>query len=155
MQVVLSNTHAFIDNASIERVSVIFFVPKAKLLAKTHNFTDRQLPTPVKVDRLVIFLEGYDQLLTEFLAHGYSEGFPLHFQGAYKSFIAKNLVSALSNPQAVDAKISKELSACRLAGPFDKPPFQVFGYLLWELFLRKCLANFVLFIIFHTHMGHL
>jgi hypothetical protein len=127
VQVVLSNTHAFIAaNTSIERVSVIFFVPKAKLLTKTHNFTDRQLPTPVKVDCLIIFLEGYDNLLTEFLAHGFSEGFPLHYQDGYKSFIAKNLVSALSNPLAVYAKILKELSACCLAGPFDKPPFQDF-----------------------------
>lgn len=71
-------------------------------------------------------LDGYDNSLTQFLEKGFSKGFPLHYQGAYKSFIGKNLVSALSNRSAVDTKIAKELAASRLAGPFDKPPFQQF-----------------------------
>ena len=32
----------------------------------------------------------------------------------------------MQNPTAVDAKISKELDAQRLAGPFSSPPFLVF-----------------------------
>ena len=32
----------------------------------------------------------------------------------------------MQNPSAVDAKISKELDAHRLAGPFSSPPFLVF-----------------------------
>jgi len=32
----------------------------------------------------------------------------------------------MQNPSALDAKISKELDAHRLAGPFSSPPFPVF-----------------------------
>ena len=101
-----------------------------------------QLPTPTKVDRLIDFLQGYDHVLTKFLEKGFSQGFPLHYQGTYKSFTGKNLVSALSNPLTVDLKISKELEAGRLAGPFAKPPFIQFWVSPLELCLRKYLANF-------------
>ena len=39
---------------------------------------------------------------------------------------SKNLSSALENPEAVDFKLDKELSAHRLAGPFSDPPFEPF-----------------------------
>ena len=64
--------------------------------------------------------------MVQFLVSGFSEGFPLHYMGTRKSFISKNLVSALNNPLAVDAKISKELAASRLAGPYVSPPFKEF-----------------------------
>ena len=53
-------------------------------------------------------------------------GFSLHFEGSRKSFFAHNLLSARKNPEIVDAKLSKELAANRLAGPFDAPPFANF-----------------------------
>ena len=84
-----------------------------------------QLPTPVKIDRLLFFLSGYTHSIVEFLSAGFTEGFPLHFEGPRFSSHAPNLLSALQNPAAVDAKISKELAAHRLAGPFSSPPFPV------------------------------
>ena len=53
-------------------------------------------------------------------------GFPLHFWGVCVSFFANNLISDQQNPEIVSAKISKELAACQLAGPFDRPPFPNF-----------------------------
>ena len=53
-------------------------------------------------------------------------GFPLHYEGTRFSCTSNNLLSAMQNPTAVDAKISKELDAQRLAGPFSSPPFPVF-----------------------------
>ena len=53
-------------------------------------------------------------------------GFPLHYEGPRFSCTSNNLLSAMQNPTAVDAKISKELDAHRLAGPFSSPPFPVF-----------------------------
>ena len=101
--------------------------PQGKVSGKTHNFPDMQLLTLIKVDRSIFFLQGYDHvLLTKFLEKGFSQGFPLHYQGTYKSFTSKNLVSVLSNPLTVDLKISKELEVGRLAGPFAKPPFTQF-----------------------------
>ena len=39
------------------------------------------LPTPVKVDRLGFLLEGYTPFTVEFLLFGFTQGFPVHFQG--------------------------------------------------------------------------
>ena len=41
-------------------------------------------------------------------------------------FFSYNLLSARKNPEIVDAKLSKELAADHLAGPFDAPPFANF-----------------------------
>ncbi len=123
--VVHLNMHVFSVNVTIVQASVLF-VPKARLQAKPPNPRDNHLPTPINVDRLVLFLQGYNVLLVQFLVSGFSEGFPLHYMGTRKSFISKNLVSALNNPLAVDAKISKELAASRLAGPYVSAPFKEF-----------------------------
>ena len=84
------------------------------------------LPTPVKISNLLLFLSGYDNSIVHYLATGFTEGFPLHYEGPRFSCNSNNLISAMQNPTAVDAKISKELDACRLAGPFSSPPFPVF-----------------------------
>ena len=72
------------------------------------------------------FLSGYDHSIVQLLASGFTFGFPLHFDGPRCSQEAPNLLSALQNPAAVNAKLSKELDAHRLAGPFSSPPFPVF-----------------------------
>ena len=84
------------------------------------------LPTPVRVARLGFLLEGYTHYTVEFLISGFTHGFPIHFQGERKSRTANNLLSALDNPMAVDAKIRKELEAQQLAGPFQSPPLSPF-----------------------------
>ena len=48
---------------------------------------------------------------------------------------APNLLSALQNPEVVDAKLNKELAARRLAGPFSSPHFSVFRVSLGEFHL--------------------
>ena len=101
--------------------------PPSPPLAPAHSRLPLpQLPTPVNIDRLLFFLSGYTHSIVEFLSAGFFEGFPLHFEGPSISSHAPNLLSALQNPAAVDAKISKELAAHRLAGPFSSPPFPVF-----------------------------
>ena len=72
------------------------------------------------------FLSGYDHSLVQFLESGFTFGFQLHFDGPRCSQDAPNLLSAMQNPAAVNAKLSKELDAHRLAGPFSSPPFPVF-----------------------------
>ena len=84
------------------------------------------LSTPVKVERLGFLLEGYTPSTVEFLLFGFTQGFPVHFQGDRKYRTAANLMSALDNPEAVDAKLQKELEAHRLAGPFQSPPLSPF-----------------------------
>ena len=86
----------------------------------------QQLPTSVNIRRMLPFLSGYDRSLVQFLESGFTIGFQLHFDGPRCSQEAPNLLSALQNPGAVNAKLSKELDAHRLAGPFSSPPFPVF-----------------------------
>ena len=64
--------------------------------------------------------------MRELTVFGFTQGFPVHVQGERKSRTATNLMSALNNPEAVDAKLQKELEAHRLAGPFQSPPLSAF-----------------------------
>ena len=84
------------------------------------------LPTPVNSNHLSFLLSGYTDSIVNFLISGFTEGFPLHYEGSRDSFRALNLLSAVQNPSAVEYKIAKELESHRLAGPFPFPPFSVF-----------------------------
>lgn len=84
------------------------------------------LPTPVKVNRLEVLLEGYDFHNQVFLIDGLKYGFHLFSVGQSRSYESPNLLSTTQQPQMVDQKVAKELEAHRLAGPFDPPPFPVF-----------------------------
>ena len=108
-------------------------VPNFRLEETTnplHNQTyprpAQQLPTPVNIRRMISFLSRYDPSIVQSLESGFTTGFPLHYEGLRCSQEAPNLLSALQNPDAVDAKLSKELAAHRLVGPFSSPPFSVF-----------------------------
>ena len=84
------------------------------------------LPTPIRVHTLCLLFSGYIRSTVEFLRSGFTDGFPLHYEGDHVSFETTNLKSALEHPEVVDAKIKKELDAHRLAGPFHFPPFPIF-----------------------------
>ena len=75
---------------------------------------------------MLLFLSGYDHFIVEFLASGFTIGFPLHYDGPGCSQQAPNLLSAIENPEAVDAKLAMEIAAHRIAVPFSSPPFSVF-----------------------------
>ena len=81
------------------------------------------LPTPVKVNRLAIYLTGYENKLQKHLIDGFTFGFRLHFQGPYKDSCANNLISAMQHPEVVDRKLIKEKQSGRILGPFNYPPF--------------------------------
>ena len=72
------------------------------------------------------FLSGYIPSLVELLSNGFNYGFPLHYEGPQDSSCAKNLLSAIQNPEAVDAKLDKEIAAHRIASPYSSPPFPHF-----------------------------
>lgn len=80
--------------------------------------SNHSLPTPVKVDRLCKLLFGYKPSIVDFLYKGFSEGFPLHFEGEFITFKAENLLTARCQPDVVSVKLQKELEAHRLEGPF-------------------------------------
>ena len=93
------------------------------------NLKNHNLPTPVIVERLDFLLSGYNHSIAAFLSSGFRAGFPLHYEGDPGCSDAKNLISALENPDAVDTKISKELEAGCLADHFGRDLFTRFGFL--------------------------
>lgn len=72
------------------------------------------------------FLSGYIPSVVELLSNGFNYGFPLYYEGPQDSTCAKNLLSAIQYPEAVDAKLDKEIAAHRIAGPYSSPPFPHF-----------------------------
>jgi len=71
-------------------------------------------------------LQGYDTEKRIFIIEGFSHGFHIPFSGALPQKHPPNLVSAHQHPNVVDEKISTELAAGRIAGPFTDPPFRNF-----------------------------
>lgn len=88
--------------------------------------SSQDLPTPVKVNRLAYLLDGYSLTEKNFLIQGFSEGFPIHFQGFEQTAFANNLISARQHPDVVKKYFKKEIDAGRIGGPFKLPPFKNF-----------------------------
>ena len=78
-------------------------------------------PTPVRPDKLAFCLQGYNNRIFDFL-----HGFSIRYFGSVVVMRSPNLKSALDNPASVNDKLSKELTAGRIVGPFDFPPFDPF-----------------------------
>ena len=103
-------------------------MPQEIIIQSTNNLClpKVKLPTPVQADRLILLLDGYDHSTVEFLRRGFTEGFSIHFDGDLTEIVSKNLLSAIQQPAVVEAKLSKEIDAGRIAGPFQTPPFPKF-----------------------------
>ena len=130
MLVVLLNIYVVSVRVHIWLASVIFVAKVEPLETNpclpSPNLKNHHLPTLVIVGRLDFFLSGYNHSIAGFLSSGFREGFPLHYRGCSD---AKNLISASETPDVVDGKISTELEAGCLAGPFrTRPsyPFRIF-----------------------------
>jgi hypothetical protein len=83
-----------------------------------------QLPSPVNVNRLRVFLSGYTNSPVD-LVSGFQHGFRIP-----SSIVANpdkgdytNHSSALLNPVAVSIKLEKEIMLGRISGPYPSPPF--------------------------------
>ena len=87
----------------------------------------QNLPSPVQVDRLAIYLRGYNTTEKSFLLDGFTSGFCLGSSYQIKARLTcKNHRSAVENPAIVERKILKELEKGRYVGPFNSPPFDNF-----------------------------
>lgn len=58
----------------------------------------RPLSTPIKVDKLQVYLEGYPARSKQYFLDGFSFGFSFGYVGPYQNFSYKNLISAITNP---------------------------------------------------------
>lgn len=87
----------------------------------------RQPPvTPVNLENLKFYLQGYDESLADFLISGFKYGFGVNFFGEQSSYESFNFKSAYDYPDVVRAKLRKELEAGRISGLFPVPPFPAF-----------------------------
>ena len=99
-------------------------VPKSHLTFEPSTVVS----TPINIDRLEQELSSHpDRTFVQHLISGLRNGFDTGIQQLpEQSFICKNLLSAVKNPEVVTDLLSKELSKGYLIGPFDKPPYAVY-----------------------------
>lgn len=99
-------------------------IPVLNELAQQHHLQSHkgQTVTPIQVLQLQHWLHGYDSDITKFLVEGFTYGFKIPFRGVRSFRQAKNLNSALQNPQILRQKIEIETQAGRVAGPFSSLP---------------------------------
>ena len=64
----------------------------------------------------------YDSRKSKELIEGFSEGFPLHYEGPCEFSFAKNHVSVSNLESEVDKKVKNELLKGRIEGPFSSSP---------------------------------
>lgn len=84
---------------------------------------DISIITPIQVDKLASYLDGYDPSLAQFLISGFTFGFRIPYQGQRAFRVSRNLSSLNNNDGILQSKISNELRAHRIAGPYPNPPF--------------------------------
>lgn len=93
------------------------------LRPNSHISGGTELPTPININRLLHYLQGYDVSKSTFLINGFVQGFKIPFQGTLPCNLPRNLISASQFTHIIDAKISAELAANRISGPFTHIPF--------------------------------
>ena len=123
--ILVLNVAGIIEDSNVIFVPKVIFVPPNGTTTCPH-LPVSPLPTPIRYDRLAVFLDGYPIEKLKYLISGLKFGFSLHFEGLKHSFEANNLSSCSDHPDAVDKKLAKELDAQRLAGPFATPPLPNF-----------------------------
>jgi hypothetical protein len=84
------------------------------------------VPTPVDVDRLQSYLDGFPAEKSTILVQGFWQGFkiPSSITSDPPKGVYTNHKSARENPTVVDKKLDKELQAGRIDGPFKCRPFK-------------------------------
>ena len=85
--------------------------------------------TPVNVDKLEQYLiqADYDPKETHFLVDGFKNGFDLGYEGlTVRQSVSRNIPFTVGDKTELWNKLMKEVKLGRVAGPFDKPPFENF-----------------------------
>ena len=91
----------------------------------THSVKE-VLPTPIKINKLKLILQGYDVEKLNFFISGFRHGFYLGYQGPRESCFVKTSDSTKDNWEVVNTKSKKEMKMGRIAGLFNMPPFEKF-----------------------------
>ena len=92
----------------------------------TENFDLQNLETPVDVNALIKALKdtNYDPIETSFLQDGFANGFDIGYEGPQvRQSRSKNIPLKVGNKVDLWNKLIKEVKLKRVAGPYDKIPF--------------------------------
>ena len=90
------------------------------------NYYLKSIVTPVRVNQLVYQLRkySYNSEAIEFLQEEFTNGFHIGYQGPERrQSLAQNLPLRVGNKIELWNKIMKEVALRRVAGPFDKIPY--------------------------------
>jgi hypothetical protein len=86
-----------------------------------------KITTPVRHSRLLYYLNGYEAHAKKYLVDGFRHGFRINFMGCPPKQHRYNLKSANIQPDTVNQKLSGEIAATRIAGPFQEPSHLTLG----------------------------
>ena len=90
-------------------------------LPRPLGLDSRQVTTPIQLEKLKHFIAG--QADKKFIITGFQVGFRLGYIGPRQASRCTNLKSCLESPDIVASKLTKEINASRIKGPFAQPPF--------------------------------
>ena len=80
--------------------------------------------TPVRSEKLSVYLDGYDPEKAAYLTKVFSEGFRIESEGLEGECLRVDSPRLPVHLRPVlQKKLQKELDAGRILGPFDEPPF--------------------------------
>ena len=97
---------------------------KTRIKERKPDMSER---TPIKIDALKAYLQGYDRVKTQYLLDGFSQGFMLQSQGLQSANTdVKNPSIPNQLVAEVQKKLQKEIDAGRIIGPFSSPPLPNF-----------------------------
>ena len=85
--------------------------------------TENSVVTPINMDNLAEYLQGYDPTLLKILIAGLRYGFRIPYQGLRQFRLSNNLPSLRGNESVLWQKINNEIKLGRVGGPFPPPPF--------------------------------
>ena len=85
-----------------------------------------KVTTPIRSNRLQLWLSDYDPIKTEELVTGFQEGFHVHFAGSCFTRLANNLKSAKDHSHVVSVAIEEGVTEGKIAGPFLEIPMHPF-----------------------------
>ncbi len=94
------------------------------LQAPESNFG--KVVTPVLIDKLLPFLQGYDNDIVQYLHRGFTEGFHTGFVGENMLMIAPESHTVHKYPGAMEGLLAKSIAAGIVDGPFTDPPHEFF-----------------------------
>ena len=84
--------------------------------------SDHSVVTPLRHSQFESELRNHDRGWVSWLLKGITDGVPLGYTGLRQPSRSRNLQSALSHPEVIEAELLKELRAGRIAGPFATTP---------------------------------